>query len=828
MRARELLLTRRGRVFVTTTGPRLDDELVSAVALELAELGYAPSERLRARLSTATREELTELRAFMIDALARHLGASERHVPLFRSFPQGVPKDTGALWLRKVLVHYFQAEGQRCLRCGERGVTHVLSPCAHVVCDRCFDGASYGACPICERHVDRDSPFFAESETLRIPAERVVYDRLDLGDDLDDEARRWFSALCARTQPLSPDDASALTALARLDWVPDEIPVRENVALVYGALFARGEPLAVLERARPHLRSATDVLRLVVAASGADPALQGERRVAPVRDVVRQHRWAGERRQRFEAALARAPNVSMAFTVRRFRMAKLGRPVRRALLAVLESFPADRLTEDMLRHRSYWVWLGEWLHPGEHAARFPNTARAFAAVRGDAPFQTWAGRVEGAVADPKALLALLQERPGELARRFDRALRLTEGAALAAFLPLVRGYATPLLFTLRSHLPLRARRAPRRVYWPKGAAARGVFGPDERAPLRPEWIEASVAAIDSELLRRFAAKPRFAEAVIDESLSRVVAPFNERTGASSAVQLPRGSRVPLPVGRVVRMFLHWCQRKDAPYETDVDLSVGFYDEAWSHRGVCSYYQLTLDDVAKSAGDLRDAPWPDGATELVDVDRDRALAAGYRYAVMVVNNYSGQAFSQLERAYAGVMFREDLGGQHFDPRTVALKFAVAGERGVYLPLVLDLRENMLFWLDVQSQGSLQFNSVATSNHAITTICPALMAYFERGARPSMLDVALLHAAARADRVVLRGARTRAFSRRPGETPESFLARLRGDVGEDGAPTLAGPVLAALEHGDLSLPVGSEAWALFRESLTSLVAPSDFLA
>ena len=127
--------------------------------------------------------------------------------------------------------------------------------------------------------------------------------------------------------------------------------------------------------------------------------------------------------------------------------------------------------------------------------------------------------------------------------------------------------------------------------------------------------------------------------------------------------------------------------------TDFDLSVGFYDESWNHVGVCSYYQLQakgVDDtvLAKSAGDLRDGPWPGGATEFVDMDCAAALASGVRYAVMVVNNYAGMPFSLLERAFAGLMLRDDPEGRHFDPRTVALKFALGGENGVFLPLVLD--------------------------------------------------------------------------------------------------------------------------------------------
>ncbi len=317
----------------------------------------------------------------------------------------------------------------------------------------------------------------------------------------------------------------------------------------------------------------------------------------------------------------------------------------------------------------------------------------------------------------------------------------------------------------------------------------------------------------------------------------MVAPFNERTASKSAISLPRGSRVPVPEGKLVRLFLHWCQPAEEGRPTDLDLSVGLYDDSWRYVGVCSYYQLKLKGkdgalIAQSAGDLQDGPWPDGATEFVDLHRGQALAAGVRYAVMVVNNYRGMPFSRLERGFAGVMLRDDPGGRHFDPRTVQLKFALDGENGVFLPMVLDLRDSVLHWLDVHAKGEFEMNNVETSNAAITKICPELMMYFGSGVRASMFDLGLLHAAARCERVFVRGERTAQFVRRPGETAAAFHARLvRGEADEPRSQTPRAdgpPILAMLYRGDVDLPKGSSAYALFRERVTPWLAASDLLS
>ena len=213
----------------------------------------------------------------------------------------------------------------------------------------------------------------------------------------------------------------------------------------------------------------------------------------------------------------------------------------------------------------------------------------------------------------------------------------------------------------------------------------------------------------------------------------------------------------MPVEKTIRLFLHWCQPEKNPHPSDLDLSVALYDEKWRYLGVCSYYQLRLTAkdgrlIAQSSGDLRDAPWPNGVTEFVDLHSAEALELGTRFAVMVVNNYAGMPFSQLERGFAGLMFRDEPMGHHFDPRTVHLKFALSGENGVFLPLVLDMWEKRLHWLDVQSKGQFEMNNVENSRSAIAKLCPELIEYFSSGVRPSMFDLALLHAAARCKRVI----------------------------------------------------------------------------
>ena len=851
---RELLLTRQGLVFLEATEAERQAELARAVELEFAQIGYVATTRLSERLAALPLAELDQFRKWAVAALLAHRGGNQKHVPLFRKFPDGVPADTTEFWWQRVLVHFLQADDQPCRFCRREGTTHVLRPCRHVVCDNCFDGANFSACPVCGRQV-HESPFFKPSDDAKLPSERVTFRLLDLGDNELEASRALFRSLCHRTQALSPDDREALTLLVKEhaervpSWLPEAIPLRENIAVVFGTLFDCCEPAEVLVPARRFMTTATDVLRLVAVASGTDGSLLPAaifKEVEPSQEPVR---FWGKVAQLLGAPPPgrRTTRVMVPLEVRRFKVRKLPRAVRRSLLALLDGLPESQLIEDMLRHRSYWVWLGEFLHPGEYGKRYPQAHRAFQVVRGKEPdgsavarFATWNAQVEAHLGEGNVpgAVALLEERPGDFARRLDHVLRLCTSDAdaqpvVASFLVLATKMSTPVLLTLRSHFALRTAPAPVRVFWPKGRVATGASRADHRPTLHASLTEGLVEGLEGELLRRFGSKPAHENCIIDSALQRVIVPFNERTASRSAVSLPRGSMVDVPSDKVVRLFLHWCEPERGDGDTDLDLSVAFYDAAWEYRGVCSYYELTFAGangapIAKSAGDLTSAPWPDGSTEFVDLDREKALAEGIRYAVMVINAYAGLPFSQLDRAFAGLMLRDDPTGAHFDPRTVKLRFSLEGERGIYMPLVLDVLENKLHWLDVHGKGRLEMNNVETSRPTIGRLCPELITYFGTGTRPAMYELALLHAAARSSRVAIRGETTRVFERRSGETAAAFFRRLRSGEPGGASFTASDSTLAFLYTGDVELPDASEAYVLFPERTRPTLAGSDLVS
>jgi hypothetical protein len=762
-----------------------------------------------------------------------------------------------------MLVHYLQRDDLPCITCGATGSAHVLRPCQHVVCDRCFDVTATTGCPVCGVKLTADSPFFVAEEAPRPLSQTERRIKLQVLHPSAEEpaARALLERLCARAQAMSPDDVAALKLLVSekrltlLGWLPEQIPVKENLAIVLGGLLhAHPNDDAVHAELSARLKTATDTLRVIAVYSGADVALQAKTKLVPVKKG--DARWDKKTLDNQRAVARHA--VSSA----RFVVAKMGRPLRRALLGLLNALPEATLAEDLLRHKSLWRGVGERLHPYEFAERFPVIARAFVTLRGttspiaktllgesntvhhDAKgrptLNTFRGVAERLLRakDVAGLTAHLRARPGELARRLDLLLRLdpTSRAPDEAILAVAERLTTPMLLTLTTALARRHEAGPDRVFFPATPLFNAPSAKDTRPLLSAERLSPLLSGLERVLLARLARLDPVQDAVIDESLAQIIVPFNERTASVSAVNLPRGSSLALPEGPLLRLFMHWCQPPKDSSHTDLDLSVGFYGDDWGYRDVCSYYSLKLSaggvTVARSSGDFTSAPHPDGASEFVDLLLKNARAQGHRYAVMVVNAYSGLPFSKLERAFAGLMVREDEQNAVFDPRTVRLRFALDGPNGVFMPLVVDLATRRLHWLDVSRKGQLAMNNVATSTKDIQAVCPRLIRYFEHGSRPTMFRLAAYHAAARAQRVLLRGPwATSELTRRPGEDAHGLLRRIihaQADTLHEALPPLDGPVFAALLEGDLSLPEGAEVYALFREAVAAPRAAADLLS
>jgi hypothetical protein len=801
---------------------------------ELAKLGFVLSLDLAITIRRLPNQAIQELRNWIVDTLAQTTGAHRPHVPLFRAFPQGVPASTTGLYLRRVLTWLWTRADQPCPWCGEIKAVGALDPCGHLVCRTCWDGGNYAGCPICHRRVTPGNPFVQPAapppgtQHEHVVGHEGQLRLIHLAFDLAAVARARFTQVMTRATPLSPEDRSEVEAVIdslgpkAAAWLPAKIPVKESMAIALARLWmVSPDRPAILRATAAHLKTATDVLRVAVVLMGGDPGL-------------------------------------VAGKEKRARLGSLPRGLRRVVLEALDAIPHDALVEDVQRFPQLWKRAGERLHPFEHARRLPTAALAFAVVRGTdvakvsfgptlraqanqlarlrieddrVRVTSWAGVIEDGLraGDARGIADQLATRPGELLRRADHLVRVTQanqpealGKILETIHQATRRGAPAMLLTLAAHVARRGRPWPRRVFFPKSVVLKAWSMADHRDPLRADAIGSIVTSVRTELVKRAEARSRFARAVIDRGLVDLLVPVSERSASKARVAWPRGSEVPIPQGGVgamgstLRLFLHWEDAQGT--RVDLDLSVALFDASWRHVGTCDFTHLVVgNDAATHSGDLTSAPPPLGASEFVDLHLERVHMLGARHAVMVVFSYNSIPFDRLPHGFAGLMVRP-AEGMHFDPRAVAQRFDLAGRSVITVPLTIDLDARRVRWLDVHIASHADLHQVGGYRAALAHIGKDFADLASTAARPTLWDVACIHAAARANLVYVRerdGAITQ-YRRRDGETTVGRLARLLADLDDDGKlaaiPPANAPTWFALLDDDLAIPSGSEGYVL----------------
>src|SRR5437667_811013 len=114
------LLRRQGRVYLPDTAaepPRDADGWVRIVEIDLAERGWFLTAAARSQLSGLERTVRTLWADWVLAVADQSVGAHRVHTPLFRSFPN-TPVNPDALFVERLLAHWFQDSDVRCVLCG--------------------------------------------------------------------------------------------------------------------------------------------------------------------------------------------------------------------------------------------------------------------------------------------------------------------------------------------------------------------------------------------------------------------------------------------------------------------------------------------------------------------------------------------------------------------------------------------------------------------------------------------------------------------------------------------------------------------------------------
>jgi hypothetical protein len=518
------------------------------------------------------------------------------------------------------------------------------------------------------------------------------------------------TAIMMSNTSISATDKSDLRTLLMLGYsdileVLPRIPNKENLAIVGALLF---ETALNIE---PYFKTATDVLRLATALSDGDVSLAADS------------------------------------TFRSF-----ARRERIRLLHMLEQ--CGNLEEDMLRWKARWIRLGERLHPGDYAKRYPRSFAAFSALRSNERIITYRSNVEETVrnGDVVKAISLLSQRPGEFARRLDHLLRtatseMAQNRIVMAFMGCASEVSTPVLLQVYTHFSYR-NTSELRVVFPKGNVAK-VRALENKLPELPFSITNQLSEGVAAVLRgRFSNLPSLGRVYVDHQLMGCLVPFSQRSASKSLRTLVRGSRLPFGGDKdTIRFFIHWHNTKEGGWDgrVDLDLSAVFYNENWEYMEHVSYTNLRLSGYkACHSGDITSAP--DGACEFIDIDIPSAVKHGAQYVIMSINSFTGQAFDQIPECFAGWMLRENPNsGEVFEPKMVLDKVDVTMSSKVGVPMILDLVNRQVIWADaaVNVNGRSWGYNVENTSDTIQLMGKA----FTSIRKPNLYDLLRLHAEGR---------------------------------------------------------------------------------
>ena len=336
--------------------------------------------------------------------------------------------------------------------------------------------------------------------------------------------------------------------------------------------------------------------------------------------------------------------------------------------------------------------------------------------------------------DVNVAVSKLIKKPSVFARTLDKLLRDSSAEEykfdIEGFESIVKKIESKVLIQLLGHFKGRKlNETSKRLVVTAGSKSKTLLAPplpaldDNRTAEVKEVIR---LALEAKFCERALLKSR--KLFIQPEARQILLPLQLASTSEDKRTIARGSRVPLDLlpedseKSILRMFIHWLGQ-------DVDLSALMLSEDFTRTEPVAYYQLET-PFAWHSGDFTFAPPPDGASEFIDVDLDRALELGFRYVSMDVRVYSGPTFLHHEQCFAGFMLRKEAtSGEIFEPASVWSKFDITHDGKSTVLCLFDIKTRQMIWIDSPIELR-RLNSVANNlSNNLATVLDVLKSYLE---------------------------------------------------------------------------------------------------
>ncbi len=659
---------------------RTEKLLIVSALKNVQALGFTFSQQLFETFSHFTKNEFEEFYPYFISELKKLVGADVQYNPMYPNFPEQVMNADYLDLVLNALVHYW----------------------------------TFGTV----------LPEYTKNERLLL-IDETQFKVLSVGTFND--LTTMFTNLVSSKTSLSAQDKSDIEVIIKnvanyAAYLPDEIPLKENVALV-GKIILEKAPIKSAEIIEKYFKTATDVLRLVTALSDGDISLASKTKYRSLR-----------------------------------------RCERRIVMDLLAK--CGNITEDLFRYHYEWIRVAEILHPFEFKnVKYKQVNDAFNTLRNEKKPLMFGGKVQAAILKGDTLEAanLLKARPGEFARRLDKLIRDAKNYeyedVVAEFEKIAENVSSPVLLQVISHFASRRLEPePIRVFFPKGNLAKAVSISNE-LPTIPKWAADQIVYIcHNALEKQYSQKSALGKVFIDDDLCNYLVTFSQRSTSKAVKTIVRGSQIPIKRNsKAVRGFIWWTNAGNEYDRVDLDLSAAIYDENWNYVQHISYTNLRSEKYrACHSGDIVNGGDVNGkgVAEFVDIDIDAVAQNAGRYVVYQVYSYTGQKFLELPNARFGWMEREDVGsGEIFEPSTVEMKIDLTTNSTTSIPVIFDCVERRFIWCDMALKISSTRNggNNLESNLKGVTAVGYAMTHLHK---PNLYDLVALNARARGEIVTDR--------------------------------------------------------------------------
>lgn len=640
--------------------------------ININSLGYTLSDELiSCFLSFEKQSNMVEHLSLIMNILKEISGANKTYTPMYQNFPEEVMTKTEYELYFNQLIHY---------------ISH---------------GTVYPA----------SNELYEEYEKLPLK-DKTELITLTLGT-MEDYKNIFVNMMKSNTSISQKDRSDLIDFLENYQdamfLIPDKIPFKENMSFIASYIFNNVPNSQVA--LKKLLKTATDVLRFIIAESGGDVTLSTNTKYC-----------------------------------------KFNRHKRKILLACLEN--CNNLEEDMNRYKNKWIRIGEILHPSEYKSVFPKVASVFYLLRNNYKIETFNSKVDSLIKQEKFLQAveLLKTRPGEFARKLDFIIRSVDEKdiinVLNAFKSIANKVSTPLLLNLIAHFLRRKNDIDKRVVFTKGNMANVYLVDKKLDAMNYDLWENIVQICTTAVVTNYSSRELMGRVYIDPELKNHIVPFSQRSASDMKNIITRGSRISVNDNtKYIRAFTWWTNQENN-VRVDIDLSAMLLDESFNYIDHCSWTNISNKEynMYLSGDIINGGPVDgDGVAEFVDIDIQNLKEHNVAYVVFSVHNYTGQRFSELTNCDFGFMEREKIdSGEIFEPKTLKNRMRINSDSFNITPVIYSVAENQFIWTDTNVHIHLYGNNMVenTINQAASVLYGII-----NMERTNMYDLVLYNVVAR---------------------------------------------------------------------------------